>query len=96
MFMLPTTGFCCAVESERQVTVQDIESHTRVPYMFRILTLGRARYCAGKGRCVPPPPALSFLLLLGRQGLRRVGSLILGSVSTKVLQHAKCNVVVIR
>jgi nucleotide-binding universal stress UspA family protein len=36
------------------------------------------------------------LIVLGRRGLGRIGSLLLGSVSNKVLQHAKCDVAVIR
>ncbi|WP_428644656.1 universal stress protein [Roseibium sp.] len=36
------------------------------------------------------------LLVMGRRGLGRIGSLFLGSVSNKVLQHAQCTVTVVR
>ena len=36
------------------------------------------------------------LIVLGRRGLGRIGSFLLGSVSNKVLQSAKCDVAVVR
>lgn len=36
------------------------------------------------------------LIVIGRRGLGRIGSLFLGSVSNKVLQHAECDVTVVR
>ncbi len=36
------------------------------------------------------------LIVMGRRGLGRIGSLILGSVSNKVLQNAECDVTVVR
>lgn len=36
------------------------------------------------------------LIVLGRRGLGRVGQLFLGSVSSKVMQHAECSVLAVR
>ncbi|WP_029042418.1 universal stress protein [Cucumibacter marinus] len=36
------------------------------------------------------------LIVMGRRGLGRISSVVLGSVSNKVLQHADCDVAVVR
>ena len=41
------------------------------------------------------PAASPLLVVIGRRGLSRIQTLLLGSVSDKVIRHAKCPVTVI-